>query len=106
MFIGLIIPPLTPPAFAAETGAVIFEAKCAACHANGGNVLNPGKTLFPAALEKNGYADVDSVSTLLRNGKGQMPKYQGSIPPVSRLSDEDIEQVATYVLDMAKDGWK
>ena len=79
----------------------IFEAKCAACHAGGGNVLSPLKTLKLEALQKNGYAEVEPLANLLRNGKGQMPKYQGAIPPVSRLTDDEIEAVATLVLDTA-----
>ena len=93
------------PAAVADTGAVIFETKCAACHANGGNVLNPQKTLDAKALEKFKYNEQAAVVQLLKNGKGQMPKYQGAIPPISRLSDEDIEAVAQYVLDTSARGW-
>ena len=94
------------PACASDQGAVIFEAKCAACHENGGNVLQRGKTLFPAALEANGYASESAIAALLVNGKGQMPKYQGAIPPVSKLSDEDIAAVTQFVLQRAHEGWK
>ena len=95
-----------PQAALADASAIeIFEAKCVACHAGGGNVLNPGKTLAPAALERNGYTSEESIVNLLRNGKGQMPKYQGAIPPVSRLSDEELAAVARYVLDESQKGW-
>ena len=92
---------------AADTahGAIIFESKCAACHAGGGNVLNPLKTLDVKALEANKYNDIASMVTLMQKGKGQMPKYQGAIPPVSRLTDEELEDVAKYVLDKANAGW-
>ena len=95
-----------PAACATPAGEVIFEAKCAACHSGGGNVLQPGKTLFRPALEKNGYSTVDSITELVRNGKGQMPKYQGAIPAVSRLSDEDLAAVAQWVSEQADGGWK
>ena len=90
----------------ADAGAAIFEAKCVACHVQGGNVLNPGKTLSREALQKNAYTEQASIVNLLRVGKGQMPKYQGSIPPVSRLTDEELEEVASYVLARAADEWK
>ena len=96
---------LTNQPAVADTGAAIFETKCAACHANGGNVLNPQKTLDVKALEKYKYDEQAAIVQLLKVGKGQMPKYQGAIPPVSRLSDEDIEAVAQYVLDTSKAGW-
>ena len=95
------------PAWAAsEQGVAIFEAKCAACHENGGNVLQRGKTLFPEALQANGYATEPEIIKLLVNGKGQMPKYQGAIPPVSKLTDEEIAEVANYVLERADERWK
>ena len=94
------------PAHAAEQGSVIFEAKCAACHEAGGNVLQGRKTLFPGALAANGYDTQAAIADLLVNGKGQMPKYQGAIPEVSKLSDEDIRAVADYVLVRAAAEWK
>ena len=33
------------------------------------------------------------------------PPYQGQIPKVSRLTDEEIEAVAAYVLQQADAGW-
>jgi len=99
-------PRIVAPASASEVGEVIFEAKCAACHENGGNVLQRGKTLFPDALAANGYSTQESIAQLLVNGKNQMPKYQGSIPKVSRLTDEEIADVANYVLKRADSGWK
>ena len=90
------------PCAADGPASVIFETKCAACHAGGGNVLSPLKTLKLDALQKNGYAEQEPLINLLRNGKGQMPKYQGAIPPVSRLTDDELEAVAVLVLDTAK----
>ena len=68
-------------------------------------MISPAKTLKLEALEKNGYGEEGAVVSLLRNGKGQMPKYQGAIPPVSRLTDEELEAVAQLVLETAKAGW-
>ena len=100
----LVLHPTTP-SYADSSAAAIFEAKCVACHAGGGNVISPAKTLKLEALEKNGYGEEGAVVSLLRNGKGQMPKYQGAIPPVSRLTDEELEAVAQLVLETAKAGW-
>jgi cytochrome c6 len=86
-------------------GAAIFEAKCAACHAQGGNILAPGKTLQLEALQRNGYASAGAQVELYRNGKGQMPKYQGAIPKVSRLTDEELQDVAAFVLKRADEKW-
>ena len=52
-------------------GAVLFEAKCAACHAGGGNVVARGKTLDRAALTANN-VDIEAIVTM---GKNQMPGF-------------------------------
>ena len=69
------------PAAVADTGAVIFETKCAACHANGGNVLNPQKTLDAKALEKFKYNEQAAVVQLLKNGKGQVQSIRERFHP-------------------------
>lgn len=91
------------PVFAADAGAgeQIFSGNCAACHAGGQNVIMPEKTLELSALEEylEGGVSVKSVVYQVTNGKNAMPAFGG------RLSDEDIENVATYVINTAKAGW-
>ena len=91
------------PAFAgdAAAGEQVFSGNCAACHAGGQNVIMPEKTLQLDALEQylDGGVSVKSVVYQVTNGKNAMPAFGG------RLSDEDIENVATYVINTAKSGW-
>merc|ERR1719291_1281575 len=91
------------PAFAGDVGAgeQVFDANCAACHAGGQNVIMPEKTLEKEALEQYlaGGRKVESVVTQVTNGKNAMPAFGG------RLSDEDIANVATYVIKTAEAGW-
>ena len=91
------------PAWAgdAAAGESVFSGNCAACHAGGQNVIMPEKTLQQEALEEylDGGANVKAVITQVTNGKNAMPAFGG------RLSDEDIENVATYVINTAKSGW-
>ena len=93
----------TMPAFAGDAGAgeQVFSGNCAACHAGGQNVIMPEKTLQLEALEEylDGGVSVKSVVYQVTNGKNAMPAFGG------RLSDEDIENVATYVINTAKAGW-
>lgn len=95
----------SPALCVADSANVIFEAKCAACHVGGGNVLS-SKNLKLDTLQKYGYGEPDAIVQLLRAGKGQMPKYQGAIPPVSKLTDEELEEVAKFVLEQASAGWQ
>merc|ERR1711862_192746 len=91
------------PAFAADAaaGEQIFNANCAACHAGGQNVIMPEKTLEKEALDKYlaGGRTEGSVVTQVTNGKNAMPAFGG------RLSDEDIANVATYVIKTSESGW-
>jgi cytochrome c6 len=88
-------------AFAAdlEVGKKVFNANCAACHAGGGNSLVATKTLKKDALTQNGKDTVEAIVAQVTNGKGAMPSFK------SRLSAEQIESVAMYVLDKANSGW-
>jgi cytochrome c6 len=98
MLIGLS---WTNPAWAADinNGAKLFSINCAACHAGGKNAVNPVKTLQKADLEKYEMYDLAKVKTQITNGKAAMPAFRG------RLSEQQIEDVATYVLSQADKGW-
>ena len=89
------------PAFAgdAASGQKIFGANCAACHAGGRNAVNPAKTLQKADLEKYGKNSIEAIVYQVNNGKNAMPAFRG------RLTDAQIEDVATYVLSQSKSGW-
>ena len=91
------------PAFAGDVGAgeQIFNANCAACHAGGQNVIMPEKTLEKDALDSYlaGGRSEKSVMTQVTNGKNAMPAFGG------RLSDDDIANVASYVIGMSESGW-
>jgi cytochrome c6 len=92
---------LVPPAIAADLakGAQVFSSNCAACHIGGGNVINGAKTLKKADLGQYGMASLEAIQTQIRNGKAAMPAFG------SRLTDEQIEAVAAYVLDQSEKGW-
>jgi cytochrome c6 len=79
----------------------VFNANCAACHAGGQNVIMPEKTLEKEALDQYlaGGRTEKSVVTQVTNGKNAMPAFGG------RLSDEDISNVAAYVIATSEAGW-
>lgn len=57
------------------------------------------KTLKQAALERYGMNSLDAILYQVTNGKNAMPAFG------NRLSDREIEDVATYVLQQAEQGW-
>ena len=83
----------------AASGAQIFSANCAACHAGGRNVISAAKTLQKDALEKYEMNSIEAVVYQVNNGKNAMPAFKG------RLNDTQIEDVATYVLSQSEKGW-
>jgi cytochrome c6 len=97
-FFGLA---LTRPALAADaaSGAKIFSANCAACHAGGRNVIMANKTLQKEALEKYNMNSMEAIVTQVTIGKNAMPAFKG------RLNQAQIEDVASYVLAQADKGW-
>uniref|UniRef100_A0AAU7YQ39 Cytochrome c6 n=1 Tax=Gracilaria hainanensis TaxID=2871843 RepID=A0AAU7YQ39_9FLOR len=89
------------PTIAADLGAgeQIFSANCAACHANGNNAIMPEKTLKSDILSINGMDSIEAITNQVKNGKNAMPAFGG------RLADEDIDNVANYVLNQSENGW-
>ncbi len=101
MAMVLLVATFTTPARAADLakGAQVFSSNCAACHLGGGNLVNGAKTLKKAALDQYSMASIDAIKTQVMNGKLAMPAFKG------RLTDEQIDDVAHYVLDQAEKGW-
>jgi len=90
------------PALAADpaSGAKVFSANCASCHAGGKNLVQANKTLKKDALEKFGMYSAEAIIAQVTNGKNAMPAFK------SRLKPEQIEDVAAYVLGQADKDWK
>ncbi len=104
VFIGLFLIAINlicTPIIASETvnSAKIFQANCAGCHANGGNIIRRGKNLKQRALRRNKMNSQAAIITLITNGKNNMPAYE------DRLTTEEISAVAAYVLEQAAKGW-
>ena len=81
-------------------GAKVFEIHCAGCHANGGNIVRRGKNLKLKALQKNQMDSLEAIATLVANGKNNMSAYR------DRLTSEEIQTVAEYVLNRAQTDWR
>lgn len=101
IFFTAIMFTFATPALAgdAASGSRVFSANCAACHAGGNNVVNAAKNLKQETLEKYEMNSIDAITYQVNNGKNAMPAFKG------RLSDAQIEDVATYVLSQAEKGW-
>jgi cytochrome c6 len=102
LILCLMLLGFSQPTFAVdlESGAKIFKANCAVCHANGRNSVVAAKTLKKEALEKYGMYSIDAIITQVTMGKNAMPAFASK-----KLSPDQIENVASYVLAQADAGW-
>ena len=94
---------LFAPSIAMADGAGVFSANCAACHAGGGNLVNPERTLSQADLKaylaNYGAGHESAIVTQVTNGMGPMPAFKDV------LSSSEISEVAAYVESMSSNGW-
>lgn len=83
-----------------SAGEQIFTQNCIGCHAGGNNVISIKKTLKQDALDENKINTVEAITRQVTNGNpAGMPAFG------ERLSEDDIKNVASYVLNQAKIGW-
>lgn len=106
-FIGLIIvfvainaPVLAEPNIKIGNGAAVFEANCAGCHAKGGNIVRRRRNLKLKALHRNQMDTTEAIASIVANGKNNMSAYR------DKLTSQEIESVAAYVLQRSQAGWK
>ena len=102
LIVALFVLSWATPVFAEgnpAAGAAVFSANCASCHMGGKNVVNAAKTLKKDDLEKYAMYDADAIINQVTKGKMAMPAFGG------RLSSQQIEDVAAYVLAQAEKGW-
>ena len=83
-----------------DNGAKIFSVNCAGCHPKGGNIVRRGKNLRQKALHRNKVDSLEAIALMVTNGKNVMPAYQ------DRLSQQEIQEVAAYVLEQAEKDWR
>ena len=74
-----------------------FGEHCAVCHPNGGNSINPAKTLGKKELQANGVKGVrDIVAKMRKPGPGMTTFDKKTV------SDREAEAIAEYILKTFK----
>lgn len=93
---------LISPALAEDTvnGTQIFSVHCAGCHINGSNIIRRGKNLKMKALKKNKMDSIEAIASIVTNGKNNMSAYK------DRLTQQQIQDVAAYVIEQAQKDWR
>ncbi|MBN3910907.1 MAG: c-type cytochrome [Nostoc sp. NMS1] len=90
------------PALAGDavSGAKVFSANCASCHAGGKNLVQANKNLKKEALQKYDMYSAEAIIAQVTKGKNAMPAFG------KRLKADQIEDVTAYVLSQADKDWK
>ncbi|CAH1420243.1 unnamed protein product [Lactuca virosa] len=109
-------PIITPPGSYAEAidvqrGASLFGHACIGCHVAGGNIIQPGATLFLKDLQRNGVDTEEEIYNITYYGKGRMPGFgemctpRGQCTFGARLKEDEIKLLANFVKSQADQGW-
>jgi len=80
-----------------KTGEELFQIHCVRCHPEGGNIINPKKSLWKKNLEaKNIFNKADIVEKMRHPGKG-MAFWSAAILP-----DSEAEKITDYIIKTFK----
>ncbi|XP_031474275.1 cytochrome c6, chloroplastic-like, partial [Nymphaea colorata] len=80
-------------------------------HDSGGNILQPGSTLFNNDLERNGVSTEESIYEITYYGKGRMLGFGEKCMPrgqrtfIARLQNGEIKLLAMFVKLQGDQGW-
>ncbi|RNC71433.1 MAG: cytochrome C [Desulfuromonadales bacterium] len=80
-----------------KKGEDLFKQHCMSCHADGGNIVNPQKTIGKEALKSRGITNWKGIVKSMRNPGPGMTKYDAKTIP-----DKDAKAIAEYVLKTFK----
>jgi len=89
--------PTTAPPAEVKTGEALFRQHCTVCHPDGGNTINPQKTLHRKVREANGVKTAEDIIKTMRTPGPGMNKFDETTIP-----DEDAKAIADYVLNTFK----
>jgi cytochrome c6 len=89
-----------------QTGESLFDKHCASCHPNGGNILNPKKSLYKKDLEANNILAAGDIVRKIRN-PGPVPTHPQEWAGMTmfdekKISNEDALKIADYILNTFK----
>jgi cytochrome c6 len=76
-----------------SSGESLFAANCKVCHPDGGNIINPAKTLHKKDRMANNVKTESDIVNKMRNPGPGMTKFEEKT-----LSDKDAHAIAAYVI--------
>ncbi len=80
-----------------KSGEALFKEHCSPCHADGGNIINPKKTLKKKDLDANNIKKAGDIVKIMRTPGPGMTKFDDKTIP-----DKDAKEIAEYILKTFK----
>ncbi|MHB8843413.1 MAG: c-type cytochrome [Nitrospirota bacterium] len=80
-----------------KSGEALFKEHCALCHPDGGNIVNPKKTLHKKDLDANKIKAKDDIVKIMRKPGPGMTTFDAKL-----ISDKDAKEIAEYILKTFK----
>lgn len=74
-------------------GKKLFDQHCAACHPNGGNIINKQKTLSKKGMAARGVKTEKDIVAKMRNPGTGMTKFDAH-----QIPDPEAKAIASYIL--------
>ena len=84
---------------ASSDGAPLYDGDCASCHGGDLRGTDFGPSLLSEIYEPNQLPD-DSIRDAIRNGAAQDNWEFGPMPAITRLDDDEITAMITYIRDV------
>ena len=87
-------------------GEALFKKHCSVCHPQGGNIINPKKTLSKKDREANGIVTAEDIVRKMRN-PGFAPTHPQEwsgmkVFDAKEIPDSDALRIANYILETFK----
>ena len=91
---------------AEHPGKELFKNNCSPCHPDGGNIINPQKTLRKKDLDANKITTAEDIMKKMRN-PGPFPDHPQDWAGMKMfdektISDQDAYRIADYILKTFK----
>ena len=105
--ISLFLVSLTGIGFSEDkSGEGLFKIHCSSCHHEGGNILNPKKTLSRKDREANNIITAADIINKMRN-PGPSPTHPQEWAGMKmfdkyKISDDEAQKIADYILTTFK----
>lgn len=80
-----------------KSGETLFKDNCAPCHPEGGNIVNPKKTLSKKDREANKIKKAADIIKVMRNPGPGMTKFDDKTIP-----EKEAKQIAEYIIKTFK----